>query len=85
MTDEQKSIYEEEKSKIRNSIMETIEKTEDKPTMLAIEGLNKLRQIANHPVLIDQDYAFESGKYEEITRNIESLIAEKHQVLIFSA
>lgn len=85
MTEEQKSLYEEEKSKIRNSIMETIEKTDDKPTILAIEGLNKLRQIANHPVLIDENYTAESGKYEEITRNIENLIAEKHKVLIFSA
>jgi len=85
MTDEQKSIYEEEKSKIRNSIMETIEKTENKPTILAIEGLNKLRQIANHPVLIDSEYTAESGKYQEITRNIENLIAENHKVLIFSA
>jgi SNF2 family DNA or RNA helicase len=85
MTDEQKSIYEEEKSKIRNSIMETIEKTEDKPTILAIEGLNKLRQIANHPVLINPDYDAQSGKFEEITRNIGNLIAENHKVLIFSA
>ncbi len=85
MTDEQKSFYEEEKSKIRNSIMETIEKTKDKPTILAIEGLNRLRQIANHPVLIDRDYKAESGKYEEITRKIETLVAEKHKVLIFSA
>ncbi len=85
MSEEQKSLYEEEKSKIRNSIMETIEKSEDKPTILAIEGLNKLRQIANHPVLIDEDYSAESGKYEEITRNIENLIAENHKVLIFSA
>lgn len=53
--------------------------------MLAIEGLNKLRQIANHPVLIDNEYPGESGKFEEITRNIENLIAEKHKVLIFSA
>lgn len=85
MADEQKSLYEEEKSKIRNSIMETIEKNKDKPTILAIEGLNKLRQIANHPVLIDPDYTAESGKYEEITRKIETLVAEKHKVLIFSA
>ena len=85
MTDEQKSFYEEEKSKIRNSIMETIENTENKPTILAIEGLNKLRQIANHPVLIDQNYKAESGKYEEIIRKIETLISEKHKVLIFSA
>jgi len=85
MTEEQKSLYEEEKSKIRNSIMETIDKTEDKPTILAIEGLNKLRQIANHPVLIDPDFKSQSGKYEEITRNIENLIAENHKVLVFSA
>ncbi|OFX88735.1 MAG: hypothetical protein A2W99_04510 [Bacteroidetes bacterium GWF2_33_16] len=85
MTDEQKSIYEEEKSKIRNSILETIEKTNDKPTILAIEGLSKLRQIANHPIMIDENYSGESGKFEEISRNIENLIAEKHKVLIFSA
>jgi SNF2 family DNA or RNA helicase len=85
MTEEQKSIYEEEKSKIRNSILETIEKTEDKPTILAIEGLSRLRQIANHPVLINPEYTAESGKFQEITRNIENLIAENHKVLIFSA
>jgi len=85
MTEEQKSLYEEEKSKIRNSIMERIQKTDDKPTILAIEGLNKLRQISNHPVLIDQDYVSGSGKFEAITQNIESLIAEKHKVLVFSA
>ena len=85
MTDEQKSLYEEEKSKIRNSIMETIKKTDDKPTILAIEGLNKLRQISNHPLLIDSYYEYSSGKFEEISRNIENLIAEKHKVLIFSA
>lgn len=85
MTEEQKSFYEEEKSKIRNSIIEHIETDENKPVMLAIEGLNKLRQIANHPVLIDNEYQGESGKFEEITRNIENLIAEKHKVLIFSA
>ena len=85
MSEDQKSLYEEEKSRIRNSIMETIEKTDDKPTILAIEGLNKLRQIANHPVLINENYNGESGKYEEITRNIENLIAESHKVLVFSA
>ncbi|MDY6801839.1 MAG: DEAD/DEAH box helicase [Bacteroidota bacterium] len=85
MTEEQKSYYEEEKSKIRNSIIEHIESGENKPVMLAIEGLNKLRQIANHPVLIDNEYQGESGKFEEITRNIENLMAEKHKVLIFSA
>jgi len=85
MAEEQKSFYEEEKSKIRNLIIEHIETDENKPVMLAIEGLNKLRQIANHPVLVNNEYQGESGKFNEITRNIENLIAEKHKVLIFSA
>jgi SNF2 family DNA or RNA helicase len=65
--------------------METIESSDEKPTILAIEGLNRLRQIANHPILVDENYMDESGKFDEITRNIENLIAEKHKVLIFSA
>ena len=85
MSEEQKSLYEEEKSKIRNSILERIDNPQEKPTILAIEGLNKLRQIANHPVLINPDYSADSGKYQEIIRNIENLIAENHKVLIFSA
>ena len=85
MTDEQKSFYEEEKSKIRNKLLTAAEEQEDKPTMLAIEGLTRLRQIANHPKLVDPGLTYESGKLTEIIRHMESIRAENHKVLIFSA
>jgi len=84
--EEQKSIYEEVKSKIRNKIIEDIEK--GVKTNLSIEvltALTKLRQISNHPVLVDEKYEGESGKFNEIIRNLESLISENHKVLIFSS
>ncbi|HYW94680.1 MAG TPA: C-terminal helicase domain-containing protein, partial [Bacteroidales bacterium] len=43
------------------------------------------RQAANHPVMVDDDYHDDSGKFSEILRNIENVIAEGHKVLIFSS
>lgn len=84
--EEQKKIYETEKSKIRNKfikISETGEKKNISATVLA--ALMKLRQISNHPKLTDETYEGESGKFKVITRNAESIIAENHKILIFSS
>jgi SNF2 family DNA or RNA helicase len=86
MLDEQEKIYEQEKSKIRNEILLNIEKDGiAKASFLAIQGLTRLRQIANHPVLLDKEMKMDSGKFEIIKTNIETLISEKHNVLIFSS
>lgn len=86
MTTEQSKIYEEEKSKVRNLIFENINKDGvERSAMIILRGLNILRQLANHPVLFHKDYEFGSGKYDDITMNLNSLIAEGHKVLIFSA
>ncbi|MCF6365949.1 MAG: DEAD/DEAH box helicase [Bacteroidales bacterium] len=84
--EEQKSYYEKEKSKIRNKIIGLIESGEKKSLSVEVLGaLTKLRQISNHPVLVDEKYEGESGKFNEIIRNIESLTSENHKVLIFSS
>jgi SNF2 family DNA or RNA helicase len=44
-----------------------------------------LRQVANHPCLIDPGYQGGSGKFEEIIRIAEALNAEGHKTLIFSS
>ena len=85
MSPSQESIYEEEKSNIRNHLMDSIEEKEKKPAFLVLKGLHKLRQIANHPVMIDPETDADSGKLDAITNKIESVIAEKHKVLIFSS
>ena len=86
MGPEQKEIYEKEKSAVRKSILENIEQEGvEKSAFVLLQGLTKLRQLANHPSLLDHSASSESGKFEEILGNLESLIAEKHKVLIFSS
>jgi superfamily II DNA or RNA helicase len=85
MTLEQEQYYERKKSEIRNTILQNIETSGmDKSRFVLLSGLTRLRLIANHPIITDRDYQHESGKYNEIVRNIEKLLSENHKVLIFS-
>ena len=52
--------------------------------MLLLQGLTKLRQLANHPSMVDEDYSGDSGKLEDIMYMVESAISEGHKILIFS-
>jgi SNF2 family DNA or RNA helicase len=86
MTEKQKDIYETEKNRIRNILIEAKEHPErPKNTFIALEGLSKLRQLSCHPKLIDAFYEGESGKFEQIIMSFENLKASKHKVLIFSS
>lgn len=86
MDSDQKSLYETEKSAIRNSILDSIEKEGmEKSSFMVLHGLTKLRQLANHPSMLHEDNTSSSGKFDEIFRSLESLVAEKHKVLIFSS
>jgi SNF2 family DNA or RNA helicase len=57
----------------------------EKSAILILKALNKLRLLANHPILTESDYEGDSGKFEEIMRSIENVVEEKHKVLIFSS
>lgn len=86
MTDKQRGLYDAEKNRIRNTLIEAKEHPErPKNTFIALEGLNKLRQLACHPKLVDKDYDGESGKFEQIIMSFENLKASNHKVLIFSS
>jgi SNF2 family DNA or RNA helicase len=86
MSADQKHEYEEEKSKIRNIILENIEQQGiERSSIVILKGLNRLRLMANHPVLTEPEYTSDSGKFEEITRSIENVIEEGHKLLIFSS
>lgn len=85
MSDEQEKIYERIKSQYRNEILEQIDSYGvARSQMLLIQGLTKLRQIANHPFMIDQEYQGNSGKLEDILYKLESIVSEDSKVLIFS-
>jgi SNF2 family DNA or RNA helicase len=86
MSDEQAVIYEREKSAVRNSILENIEAVGiEKSAIMVLQGLMRLRQLANHPVMTDEAYSGGSGKFDTVTHNIESVISEGHKILIFSS
>ena len=86
MSEEQAAIYERDKSAVRNSILENIESMGiEKSAIIILQGLMRLRQIANHPLLTDETYTGSSGKFETVTENIESVISEGHKILIFSS
>jgi SNF2 family DNA or RNA helicase len=50
-----------------------------------LQGLTKLRQLANHPSLLDKESEEQSGKFDQIMEMLENIVAEKHKVLIFSS
>ncbi len=86
MSEEQQKIYDTEKSKIRNELLEAYEKQKQQHNAVrVIQALSKLRQIANHPILTDTEYKEDSGKFIEILRAVENVIEEGHKVLIFSS
>ncbi len=85
MTEEQEHAYEETKSYYRNKILKSIEELgTNKSQFILLQGLMKLRQIANHPVMADPTYEGESGKLKEIIRMTKNVVTEGHKVLIFS-
>ena len=85
MTDLQEEKYEEAKSYYRNIILDRIESHGvSNSQFLLLQGLTKLRQIANHPKMIDPEYAGDSGKLEDVVRMLSNAIGENHKILIFS-
>jgi SNF2 family DNA or RNA helicase len=86
MTDEQQSMYNSEKSKIRNSILEKFANDgSSNASVLVLRSLMMLRQLANHPRMLDATSQAGSGKFAEVTESLATLLAENHRVLIFSS
>ena len=85
MTPEQERKYEETKSYYRGKILDLIDKEGmGNSRFMILEGLTKLRQLANHPRMIEPSYSGDSGKLEDITHMLENAMAEDHKVLVFS-
>ena len=85
MTKDQHKEYDTVKSYFRNKILEQIDNDGfGKSKMTLLQGLTKLRQIANHPKLAEDTYKSDSGKFDDVLRLLESAMAEGHKILIFS-
>ena len=85
MTEEQRLRYDEVKNQYRNQILSHIEDFGvSKSQMMLLQGLTKLRQIANHPRLIDPAYEGDSGKMTDMLIMMENALSEGHKILVFS-
>ena len=83
MDPEQEKLYEKEKSKARNFLLKTDGSSPDKISI--INTLMKLRQLSNHPKMVDQNSEIDSGKYIAVTNYVETLVKGKQKAIIFSS
>ncbi|BAU55464.1 ATP-dependent helicase HepA [Mucilaginibacter gotjawali] len=85
MSEEQSAVYEQVKSEYRNELLKSLDDgTFPKKQIQVLQGLIKLRQIANHPIMIDSEYEGDSGKFENVVHTLSNVLDGGHKVLIFS-
>jgi superfamily II DNA or RNA helicase len=85
MAEEQEKAYEEAKAYYRNLILQSIDKDGiSKSQLVVLQGLTKLRQLANHPRMVDPEYNYSSGKFEDVLHRMQTVMSEDHKILIFS-
>ncbi len=86
MHEEQALLYEMEKSRVRNEILKVYEQGKLKESSIyVLRALMRLRQIANHPRIIDGNYQGPSGKFDMVIDKIETVLQEGHKLLMFSS
>jgi SNF2 family DNA or RNA helicase len=85
MSEEQEKIYEETKAYIRNQLLsEAGSGGLKKSSILVLQGLTKLRQLANNPLMIDENYSGDSGKDRDIMHKLIDVVDEGYKTLVFS-
>jgi superfamily II DNA or RNA helicase len=85
MTPEQKRLYEKEKSKARNYLLDNYRDDDPKYRVIVLQTLTRLRQLVNHPALVIDTYAKESGKFTDVVEHWEQVRKGGHKALIFSS
>ncbi len=85
MTTQQEDKYEEAKNYYRSKILDQIDLHGVKKShFMLLQGLTKLRQIANHPSMVEEDYPGDSGKMQDVTHMLQSAVSKGHSILVFS-
>ncbi len=81
----QRKFYNRTRDYYRSLLMGMLEEQGMNNTRMKIlEGLLRLRQISNHPQLVDEKFRGKSAKMEMLVEHLETLHKEGHKALIFS-
>jgi non-specific serine/threonine protein kinase len=85
MEPNQRKLYNRTRDYYRGVVMGLLEKEGlQNSRMKILEGLLRLRQISNHPRLVDPNFRGEAGKFELLVETLETLRLEGHKILVFS-
>lgn len=85
MSEDQAAYYEKTKSAYRNDLLQSMDDgTFAQKQVQLLQGLTALRQLANHPVMIDGEYISDSGKFENVIHTLDNVLKGGHKVLVFS-
>jgi SNF2-related domain/Bacterial SNF2 helicase associated/Helicase conserved C-terminal domain len=88
MPEAQEKLYEKVRSAYRNYLMElSNEKDFNKNKLNLLAGLQKLRQIAIHPEMVEEgreEGIKDSGKFEEFLWMLDEVVSKGSKVLVFS-
>lgn len=85
MEEEQKKLYEKTRQEYRAEILSLIDQKGMNTTrMRVLEALLRLRQIANHPKLVDPKSEVGSSKFDLLLETLATVCSENHKALVFS-
>ncbi|MCA9495985.1 MAG: DEAD/DEAH box helicase [Nanoarchaeota archaeon] len=88
MTNKQVVVYQEVLNRVKADVNDLIEKQGfNKSRIQVLSALLKLRQVCNHPSLLDDSFIGEtniSGKYNQFMELLEEVIDSGKKVLVFS-
>jgi non-specific serine/threonine protein kinase len=80
----QRKLYNKQRDYYRALLLGLIDDSINDARMKILEGLLRLRQICNHPQLVDPKFKGPSGKFELLIETLDTLRAEGHRALVFS-
>ncbi|MFT3751612.1 MAG: SNF2-related protein [Paludibacter sp.] len=85
MTDEQQRFYRDMRNSYRDKFIENKDDNDKVNPMILLEGLLRLRQSANHPLLAEKEYTEDSGKFDTVCQMLDEVLAQGDKVLLFSS
>ncbi len=85
MGEEQYDFYKEIRNRFRDKFIDSKNEKNKVNAIVLLEGLMRLRQSANHPIITDNSYTGGSGKFDSVCRKLEDVLSQGSKVLIFSS
>lgn len=86
MSDDQYRFYKDIRNSYRDKFIENKNAENNKVNaIILLEGLLRLRQTANHPVLANKSYTGDSGKFDTVCEKLNEVLDQGDKVLIFSS